>query len=115
MPAGEVQILKARSVEVLSGMLRRPSQASASVEATDGAIAEIARDGINSCSSMRPAFICREVLVKLVWVVERFHKYSQNKITAAVMGLVSAAALQVETAQDVAEISPCTRKTGFDF
>ena len=53
---------------------------------------------ISSCRAKRPAFIFREVVVELVWVLERFYKYSQNEITAAVMGLVSAAELQVEIA-----------------
>ena len=37
---GEVSILKVRSVAQLSGMLKRPSQASLSFEAMDEAIAE---------------------------------------------------------------------------
>jgi predicted nucleic-acid-binding protein len=76
---------------------------------------EIAQNVINNCSAKQPAFICREVLVELVWVFERSYKYSRNEITAAVMGLVSAAELQVETAQDVAEILPLYRNEGFGF
>jgi len=76
---------------------------------------EIAQDVINNCSAKQPAFICREVLVELVWILERSFKYSRNEITAAVMGLVSAAELQVETAQDVAEILPLYRNEGFGF
>ena len=38
-----------------------------------------------------------------------------NKIPAAVMGLVYAGELQVETAQDVAEILPLYRNEGFRF
>jgi predicted nucleic-acid-binding protein len=76
---------------------------------------EIAQNVINNCSAKQPAFICREVLVELVWVLERSYKYSRNEITAAVMGLVSAAELQVETAQDVAEILPLYRNEGFGF
>ena len=37
---GKVRILKARSVAELSGMLKRPSQASVSVEVMDEAIAD---------------------------------------------------------------------------
>ena len=59
--------------------------------------------------------MCREILVKLVWVVERFYKHSQNKIMAAVMGLVSVAKLQVETAQDVAEIFPVLERRSWIF
>ena len=76
---------------------------------------EIAQNVINNCSVKQPAFICREVLVELVWVLERSYKYSRNEITAAVMGLVSAAELKVETAQDVAEILPLYRNEGFGF
>ena len=70
---------------------------------------------ISSCRAKRPAFIFREVVVELVWVLERFYKYSQNEITAAVMGLVSAAELQVEIAQDVADILPPYQNEGFGF
>ena len=76
---------------------------------------EIAQDIINNCSAKQPAFICREVLVELVWVLERSYKYSRNEITAAVMGLISAAELHVETAQDVAEILPLYQNEGFGF
>ena len=44
--------------------------------------------------------------MELVWVHERSYRYSRNEITAAVMGLIPAAELHVETAQDVAEILP---------
>ena len=70
---------------------------------------------MNNCSAKQSAFICREVLVKLVWVLERSYKYSRNEITAAIMGLVSAVELKVETAQDVAEILPLYRNEGFGF
>jgi predicted nucleic-acid-binding protein len=76
---------------------------------------EIAQDIINKCSAKQPAFICREVLVELVWVLERSYKYSRNEITAAVMGLISATELHVETAQDVAEILPLYQNEGFGF
>jgi len=76
---------------------------------------EIARDIINSCSAKRPAFICLRVLVKLVWVLEHSYRYSQIKLRPAVMGLVSAAGLQVEAPQYVAEILPLYQNKGFGF
>ncbi|MDB4229095.1 hypothetical protein N9805_00250 [Paracoccaceae bacterium] len=45
-------------------------------------------------------------MVELVWARERSYKYSRNKITAAIMGLVPAAELQLETAEDIAKILP---------
>ena len=53
--------------------------------------------------------------MELVWIIEPFYKYFRNEITAAVMGLVSAAELQVEAAEDVAEILPLYQKEGFGF
>jgi predicted nucleic-acid-binding protein len=41
---------------------------------------EIAQGIINSCGAMRPAFICREVLMELVRLLERFYKYCRNEI-----------------------------------
>ena len=54
-------------------------------------------------------------MVELVWILERSYKYSRNELTAAVMGLVSAVEVQVETARDVAEILPLYRNEGFGF
>ena len=56
--------------------------------------------------------------MELVWVLERSYKYSRNEIMAAVMGLVPAAELYAETAQDFAEVSlsdleEMVRSTGF--
>ena len=48
---------------------------------------EIARDIINSCSATRLAFVCREVLVELIWVLKRSYKCSSNEITAARDGI----------------------------
>lgn len=76
---------------------------------------EIARDVINSCSAKQPAFIFREVLVEWVLVPERSYRYFRNEITAAVMGLFSAAELQVEATEDAAEILPLYQNEGFGF
>jgi len=51
----------------------------------------------------------------LVCVLERSYKYFQNEIMATVMGLVSAVNLQLETAQDVAEILYLYQNDGFGF
>ena len=76
---------------------------------------EIARNVINNCIAKQPAFNCREVLLELVWVLERSYKFIRNEITAAVMGLVSVAELQVEAVEDVAEILPLYQNGGFRF
>jgi len=48
-------------------------------------------------------------------VLERSYEYSRNESTAAVVGLVSAAELHVETTQDVAKILPLSQNEGFGF
>ncbi len=61
---------------------------------------------MNNYGARQSAFIYLEVLVELVWVLERSYRYSRNVITAAVMGLIPAAELHVKTAQDFAKILP---------
>ena len=50
-----------------------------------------------------------------MWVLERSYKYSRNEITAAVMELFSAAELQLETVQDVADILTLSQNEGLSF
>lgn len=44
-----------------------------------------------------PAFVAREVMVELVWVLERAYHRTRAEIAAALTGLLEAEELQVET------------------
>ncbi|MDE0784719.1 MAG: hypothetical protein OSB34_16275, partial [Planktomarina sp.] len=51
----------------------------------------------------------------LVWVLERAYKYSREEISAALLGIVTASQLAVETADDIAAIVHLYQNEGFDF
>ena len=66
-----------------------PDQAAAA----DEVIAGLAADA--------PAFVCREVAVELVWVLERRYRIPRAEIASALEGLLAAAEIAVEAADDV--------------
>ncbi|WP_028030866.1 PIN domain-containing protein [Gemmobacter nectariphilus] len=62
-----------------------------------------------------PGFICREVVVELVWVLERAYRYSRAEIAAALEGLLSAAELELEASDDIGTALYAYRDQGFGF
>ena len=75
----------------------------------------IANDLINSCTADHLGYVCREVMIELVWVLERSYKYSREEITDALESIVSASQLEVESAQDIAAVLNLYRKERYDF
>lgn len=70
---------------------------------------------INKCSADDAGFICREVLLELVWVLEGSYGYSRDEIANVLSAMVQAPELDVESAQDVLSIIPLYQHDGFDF
>jgi predicted nucleic-acid-binding protein len=62
-----------------------------------------------------PGFICREVVVELVWVLERRYGFPRAEITAALEGLLAAAEIVVEAADDVGWALFRYREEGLGF
>lgn len=52
-------------------------------------------------SPERTGFVCREVLVELVWVLERAYGYGRDAIVSAIEGLLASRELTMETADIV--------------
>ena len=75
----------------------------------------MANDLINSCTADQPGYVCREVMIELVWVLERSYKYSREEIADAIESIVSASQLEVESAQDIAAVLNLYRKERYDF
>jgi predicted nucleic-acid-binding protein len=75
----------------------------------------MATDLINSCTVDQPGYVCREVMIELVWVLERSYKYLREEIADALEGIVSASQLEVESAQDIAAVLNLYRKERYDF
>ena len=64
--------------------------------------AEAARLLLESLTVERPGFVCREVVVELVWVLERAYGYSRDRIATVLEQLVATEHLVIEAADDVA-------------
>jgi len=64
--------------------------------------AEAARTLLESLTAEQPGFICREVTLELVWVLERAYNFSRHRIANIVEELVSTEGLVFESQDDVA-------------
>lgn len=61
------------------------------------------RNLLDGLSEDNPGFICREVMVELVWVLERAYKLTRAQIAPAIEGLLSSHELITEEAERVGE------------
>ena len=77
--------------------------------------ARIAGEMIEQLTGTDPGFVGREVLVELVWVLERAYGYSRSEIAGALDGLLSATELVIEAADDVGPALELYRNDGFGF
>lgn len=77
--------------------------------------AEAARALLQSVTAEKPALACREVVVELVWVLERAYGYSRERIATILEELVATEGLVVEAAQDVAQAAFRYRAGGAGF
>ena len=64
--------------------------------------AEAARALLETLTADRQGFVCREVIVELVWVLERAYGLSPGKIAKILVELVATEGLVIEEANDVA-------------
>ena len=62
-----------------------------------------------------PGFVCREVVLELVWVLERAYGLARSDIAAALNGLLEAQELVVESGDRVAVAADRYRKGGAGF
>ena len=77
--------------------------------------AESARVLLGELTPERLGFVCREVVVELVWVLERTYGLSRDRIAMVLEGLVSTEGLLVESADDVAHAAFRYRQGGIGF
>lgn len=77
--------------------------------------ARAATDLISDLTEDDPGFVCREVLVELVWVLERSYRYSSPEISAVLEGLLSASELVIEEADSIGSILQLYEAKGFGF
>ena len=81
----------------------------------DDAQFQVAAGLIEGCTRDAPGYVCREVMIELVWVLERAYKYSREEIAEVLLSIVTASQLAVENAQDIASVVNLYRKEGYDF
>ena len=62
-----------------------------------------------------PGFVCREVLVELVWVLERAYGFPRDRIASVLESLFATAVLRIETADDVVRAAYGYRRGGAEF
>ena len=77
--------------------------------------AEAARSLLESLTVDRPGYICREVTVELIWVLERAYGYSRDQIATRLEELVAIEGLVFEEADDVARSASLYRAGGAGF
>lgn len=81
----------------------------------DAAQAKVARDLMATFTEAEPGFICREVLVEIVWVLERAYGLQRADIARALDGLLEARELVIEAADRAAIAVDRYRKGGPGF
>lgn len=77
--------------------------------------AESARVLMESLTVERPGFVCREVTVELVWVLERSYRFPRERVATVLEELVATEELVIESAGDVAQAAFRYRAGGAGF
>ena len=77
--------------------------------------AEAARALLDSLTAESPGYICREVTVELVWVLERAYDFPRDRIATILEELVATEGLVIEEADDVARAAFHYRAAGTGF
>lgn len=77
--------------------------------------AQLATKVIEQLTEDAQGFVSREVLIELVWVLERAYRLGRAEIAAALDGLLSATELDIEGSDEVAPALELYRNDGFGF
>ena len=81
----------------------------------DAEQAEAARALLDGFTPDDPAFICREVVMEVAWVLERGYHFPRSRIAEALMDLTASDSLTVENSDDVAAAAHLYRQEGVGF
>ena len=81
----------------------------------DAEQSEAARVLLEGITSERPAFICREVGIEVVWVLERAYKFTRTQIADVIIELTATEGMVFEEAEDVMRAAIRYRRTNADF
>lgn len=83
--------------------------------ADDARQATAARLLLEGLTTERPGFVCREVIVELVWVLRRAYGFSRDRIATVLENLLATESLVVEAAEDVAPAAVSYGRGGAGF
>lgn len=81
----------------------------------DAEQAALATKAFAEFTDAAPGFVCREVLVELVWVLQKIYRLPRTDIADAVEGLLGAREIVIEAADHVAVAVDRLRKGGAGF
>lgn len=81
----------------------------------DLAQAEAAERLFSSLTPEKRGFICREVMMELIWVLERVYDHPKTDIGEAVLELIASADLEIEDHEDVTRSLYRYMRGGVDF
>jgi predicted nucleic-acid-binding protein len=81
----------------------------------DAEQAALATKAFAEFTDAAPGFVCREVLVELVWVLQKIYRLPRTDIADAIEGLLSAREIVVESVDQVAVAVDRLRKGGAGF
>ena len=77
--------------------------------------AEAARALLEGLTTEEPGFVCREVLVELVWVLQRAYGFARDRIAMVLEELAASEGLVVEAADDMIRAASHYRRGKADF
>ncbi len=77
--------------------------------------ADAARALLERLTPERPGFICREVAIEIVWVLERAYGFTRVQIADVLMELIATDSIVVEAAGDIARAVYAYRQGGVGF
>lgn len=77
--------------------------------------ARLANEIIDQLTDDAPGFVGREVLVELVWVLERAYRLGRSEIAEVLDGLLTSTELRVEGAEQVGAALELYRNEGYGF
>lgn len=81
----------------------------------DAQQAEAARALLEGLTRERPGYVCREVVVEVVWVLERAYRFGRAEIADVLLELVATDCLVLESADDVTRSALRYRQGGPGF
>lgn len=70
---------------------------------------------LGSLTSANPALICREVLIEMVWVLERSYKFKRSHISNAIHELIGSNEIVVEDVDRVKDVVTEYESSPVDF